>query len=113
MNTIHVSPAVTEKAYRLSTSQNTYIFDAPLAANKQQITDAIESQYEVKVASIKTLVRTGKAVRFSRGKGRYPGSTTRTDSKKAYVTLAEGNSIKVFDTEEVKDDKKASSKEKK
>lgn len=113
MNTIHVSPAVTEKAYRLSTSQNTYIFDVPLAANKQQITDAIESQYEVKVASIKTLVRTGKAVRFSRGKGRYPGSTTRTDSKKAYVTLAEGNSIKVFDTEEVKDDKKAKKEEKK
>ncbi len=113
MTLIHVSPAVTEKAYRLSTSQNTYIFDVPLAANKQQITDAIESQYEVKVASIKTLVRTGKAVRFSRGKGRYPGSTTRTDSKKAYVTLAEGNSIKVFDTEEVKDDKKAKKEEKK
>ena len=113
MNIIHVTPAVTEKAYRLSTSQNTYIFDIPLAANKQQITDAIESQYEVKVASIKTLVRTGKAVRFSRGKGRYPGSTTRTDSKKAYVTLVEGNSIKVFDTEEVKDDKKAKKEEKK
>ena len=113
MNIIHVTPAVTEKAYRLSTSQNTYIFDVPLAANKQQITDAIESQYEVKVASIKTLVRTGKAVRFSRGKGRYPGSTTRTDSKKAYVTLVEGNSIKVFDTEEVKDDKKAKKEEKK
>ena len=113
MTLIHVTPAVTEKAYRLSTSQNTYIFDVPLAANKQQITDAIESQYEVKVASIKTLVRTGKAVRFSRGKGRYPGSTTRTDSKKAYVTLVEGNSIKVFDTEEVKDDKKAKKEEKK
>ena len=113
MTIIHVSPSITEKAYRLSSSQNTYMFDVPLAANKQQIVDAIERQYEVKVASIKTLVRTGKAVRFSRGKGRYPGSTTRTDSKKAYVTLVEGNSIKVFDTEEVKDDKKAKKEEKK
>ena len=113
MTIIHVSPSITEKAYRLSSSQNTYMFDVPLAANKQQIVDAIESQFEVKVASIKTLVRTGKAVRFSRGKGRYPGSTTRRDSKKAYVTLAEGNSIKVFDTEEVKDDKKAKKEEKK
>lgn len=113
MTIIHVTPSITEKAYRLSSSQNTYMFDVPLSANKQQIVDAIERQYEVKVASIKTLVRTGKAVRFSRGKGRYPGSTTRTDSKKAYVTLVEGNSIKVFDTEEVKDDKKAKKEEKK
>lgn len=116
MNIIHVTPSITEKAYRLSTSQNTYLFDVPLAANKQQIVDAVESQYDVKVASIKTLVRTGKAVRYSRGKGRYPGSTTRTDSKKAYVTLVEGNSIKVFDTEEVKEEKpskKAAKEEKK
>lgn len=113
MNIIHVSPCITEKAYRLSSNQNIYMFDVPVAANKQQIIDAIESQYEVKVVGIKTLVRTGKAVRFSRGKGRYPGSTTRRDSKKAYVTLAEGSSIKVFDTEEVKDDKKSKKEEKK
>ena len=94
---IIVTPRATEKAYRLSTSQNTYIFDVPVAANKQQITDAVEAQYEVKVVSIKTAVQSGKAVRYSRGKRRYPGTTHRQDSKKAYVTLAEGNSIKVFD----------------
>lgn len=100
MNTIVVTPRPTEKAYRLSVSQNTYVFDAPTAANKQQIIKAVESQYQVKVASIKTLIQSGKAVRYSRGKNRYPGTTTRSDSKRAYVTLVEGDSIKVFDTDE-------------
>lgn len=100
MNIIHVTPRTTEKAYRLVSGQNTYVFDAPLNANKQQIIDAVESQFNVKVASVKTLVQAGKAIRFSRGKRRYPGTTNRRDTKKAYVTLVEGNSIKVFDTEE-------------
>ncbi|PID29874.1 50S ribosomal protein L23 [Candidatus Saccharibacteria bacterium] len=97
MNIIHISPRTTEKAYQLVTRDNTYVFDVPLGANKQQITDAVESQYDVKVAAVRTLVQSGKAIRYSRGKRRYPGTTTRRDSKKAYVTLVEGNSIKVFD----------------
>ena len=97
MNIIHVTPRVSEKAYRLVTADNTYVFDVPLGANRQQITDAVESQYEVKVAKVRTLIQSGKSVRFNRGKGRYPGTSTRKDSKKAYVTLIEGNSIKVFD----------------
>lgn len=101
-----VTPRATEKAYRLVSAQNTYIFDVPLGTNKQQIVDAVEAQYGVKVKTIKTAVQAGKSVRFSRGKNRYPGTTTRRDSKKAYVTLVEGDSIKVFDQEEVKEDKK-------
>jgi large subunit ribosomal protein L23 len=38
------------------------------------------------------------------GKNRYPGTTSRQDSKKAYVTLSEGK-IKVFEQEEVKEEK--------
>lgn len=105
MTTIYVTPRATEKAYGLVARNNTYVFDAPLAANKQQIIDAVESQFGVKVASIKTLIQSGKSVRFSRGKRRYPGTTHRKDSKKAYVTLVEGDSIKVFDTE-VQEEKK-------
>jgi large subunit ribosomal protein L23 len=92
---ILVTPVTTEKAYGQS-QKNVYVFTAPVAANKQQITEAIESQYGVKVAGIKTLVQSGKAIRFSRGKNRYPGTTHRTDSKKAYVTLSEGT-IQVFE----------------
>lgn len=105
MADIFVTPRATEKAYRLSTNQNTYVFDVPLAVNKQQITAAVELQYEVKVVSIKTAVQSGKSMRYTRGKNRYPGTTNRSDSKKAYVTLAEGNSIKVFDEVEQKEEK--------
>ena len=94
---ILVTPVTTEKAYAQS-QNNVYVFNVPLIANKQQIVAAVEEQYAVKVTNIKTLVQTGKAIRFSRGKNRYPGKTSRSDSKKAYVTLAEGNSIQVFDT---------------
>ncbi len=97
MNIVHVTPRVSEKAYRLVNDQNTYVFDVPLTANKQQIVAVIEKTNDVKVASIKTLVQSGKAVRFNRGKHRFPGKTNRTNTKKAYVTLVEGNSIKVFD----------------
>ena len=96
MTLISVIPRVSEKAYAQS-QNNVYVFNVPLTANKQEIAAAVETQFEVKVERIKTLVQSGKAVRFSRGKNRYPGKTSRKDSKKAYVTLAAGDSIKVFD----------------
>jgi len=96
MKTISVIPRATEKAYAQS-QNNVYVFNVPLSANKQEIVAAVETQFEVKVTGIKTLVQNGKAVRFSRGKNRNPGTTTRKDSKKAYVTLAEGDSIQVFE----------------
>lgn len=99
LSTILVTPVTTEKAYGLS-QKNVYVFNVPLAANKNEITDAITAQYGVEVKAIKTLVQSGKAVRFSRGKNRYPGTTTRSDSKKAYVTLAEGSTLALFEQPE-------------
>lgn len=93
---INIYPRATEKAYGQS-KNNVYVFDAPVSANKQQILAAVEEQYGVKTVSIKTLIQSGKAVRTNRGKRSQPGTTHRKDLKKAYVTLAEGNSIKVFD----------------
>lgn len=93
---ISVTPRATEKAYGLS-KNNVYVFNVPVSANKQQIVTAIKEQFSVDVISIKTLVQTGKVVGFSRGKRAQRGKTSRSDTKKAYVTLAEGNSIKVFD----------------
>lgn len=101
-----VTPRATEKAYA-QTRQNTYVFDVPLDANKQQIAKAVAEQFEVTVKNVKVVVQNGKAVRFSRGKNRYPGTTTRKDSKKAYVTLAAGSSIQVFEEPEAaKEEKK-------
>jgi large subunit ribosomal protein L23 len=96
MQNISVIPRATEKAYAQS-QNNTYVFNVPMTANKQEIVAAVETQFEVKVTGIKTLVQNGKAVRFSKGKRSQPGNTHRKDAKKAYVTLAEGNSIQVFE----------------
>ena len=96
---ILITPRATEKAYGLS-GKNVYVFNVPLTANKQQIAAAVAEQYEVKVINVTTAVQAGKAIRFSRGKNRYPGTTTRKDSKKAYVTLAEGNTIQMFEQPE-------------
>ena len=93
---ISIFPRTTEKAYAQS-QKNVYVFDAPETATKKQIIDAVESQYGVKTIGIKTLVQTGKAIRFSKGKRAHPGTTFRKNAKKAYVTLAKGDSIKVFD----------------
>jgi large subunit ribosomal protein L23 len=107
--TTHISvfPRKTEKAYGQSL-KNVYVFDVPLSANCNEIASAIETQFEVKVVNVRTLIQKGKAIRFSRGKKAYPGSTTRKDLKKAYVTLADGNSIKVF--EEVSSEEPAAAK---
>ena len=96
MTHISVIPRATEKAYAQS-QNNIYVFNVPLKANKQQIASAIEEQFDVEVTKVKTMIQSGKAIRFSRGKNRYPGTTTRKDNKKAYVTLAEGSSIQVFE----------------
>ena len=97
---ILVTPVTTEKAYGQSL-KNVYVFSVPMTANKQQIKEAIQTQYSVTIVEIKTLVQSGKAIRFSRGKNKYPGKTKRTDSKKAYVTLAADSSLSIFDQEEV------------
>ena len=105
MTPISVIPRATEKAYAQS-QNNVYVFTVPLTANKQEISAAVEAQFEVKVTNIKTLVQAGKAIKFSRGKNKYPGTTKRKDSKKAYVTLAAGDSIQVFAEQPAEEEKK-------
>lgn len=106
MKLINVHPRATEKAYRMITSNNVYVFNVPLNANKQEIAKAVEEQFEgTKVAKVTTAVQSGKAIRFNRGKRRYPGVTNRKDTKKAYVKLSEGK-IRVFDEVEQKEETK-------
>ena len=63
-----------------------------LSATKPEIAAAVEGLFNVKVLSVNTLVQKGKAKRF---KGR-PGM--RSDTKKAIVTLADGQSIDFTNT---------------
>lgn len=96
MSVLTIIPVNSEKAFATAT-ENVYAFKVPLTANKQQVAEAVESQYGVTVLKVKSLVVKGKSVAFSRGKRARPGITHRKDTKKAYVTLIEGDSIKIFD----------------
>ena len=80
------APVITEKATLLS-EKNQVVFRVSLEANKFQIKKAVETLFGVTVLGVNTLVVKGKTKRF---KGR-PGR--RSDIKKAYVKLAEGQTI--------------------
>lgn len=86
MYTIIRSPVITEKATMLG-EKNAVAFRVAMEATKPQIKLAVETLFGVKVVSVNTLVTKGKNKRF---RGR-PG--VRSDVKKAYVKLAEGQSI--------------------
>jgi large subunit ribosomal protein L23 len=65
------------------------VFEVAMDATKPQIKEAVENVFGVKVKAVNTVVTKGKVKRF---RGR-PGE--RSDKKKAYVTLEEGNTIDV------------------
>lgn len=106
-----VTPRATEKTYT-EQAKRTYVFLAPQDASKQSVAKAVAEQFNVTVEDVRILVRKGKKTRFSRGKHAYPGTTYRKDKKFAYVTVKEGDKIKVFDEpeEEKKVEKKADKK---
>jgi large subunit ribosomal protein L23 len=92
---LQVIPVVSEKSYAQA-QVGTFTFSVPLSANKQQIADAVAKQFDVKVTSVTTAITKGKVKRSYRKKGTSV-SGTRKDVKKAYVRLAEGQTIAAFD----------------
>lgn len=103
-----LEPRATEKSY-LEQTNRIYVFPVKRGMSKQAIAKQVEEEFNVKVTDVRTMIRKGKKTRFSRGKHAYPGITHRQDKKFAYVRLAKGNSIKVF--EEQEDNNKTSAKE--
>lgn len=89
MKDIIIAPVITEKSANIAESGKTYVFKVKKSANKIAIADAIESAFNVKVASVKTLNTKAKDKRV----GRYTGKTQ--TYKKAYVTLADGYAIEI------------------
>jgi len=88
-----VAPHITEKSTLLS-EHNAVVFKVAGDATKPQIKAAVEALFDVKVTGVNTLVAKGKTKRW---KGK---PYTRSDVKKAIVTLKAGDSIDV--TEGVK-----------
>jgi large subunit ribosomal protein L23 len=82
------APVITEKA-TMGSEHNQVTFKVPLDASKPEIRAAVEGVFGVKVTAVNTSVLKGKVKRF---KGRLG---TRSDVKKAIVTLAEGHTIDV------------------
>ena len=86
-----VRPLVTEKTTSFLGTDRTFAFEVALGANKRQIQRAIEQYYGVTVDTVRTAVMRGKVKRF----GRFHGK--RRNWKKAYVTLAEGQTLNQFE----------------
>ncbi|MFB2532754.1 50S ribosomal protein L23 [Paracoccus sp. p4-l81] len=81
-------PIITEKA-TMASENGAVVFEVARDSNKPQIKEAVEALFGVKVKAVNTVVTKGKVKRF-RGQ---PGQ--RSDVKKAYVMLEDGQTIDV------------------
>ena len=86
---ILIAPVVSEKSYSLL-DEGKYTFIVDPRANKTEIKIAVEKVFNVKVTSVNTLNRAGKTRRTRYGLGK------RKDTKRAIVSLAEGERIDIF-----------------
>ena len=83
---IILNPLVTEKSTQQS-EFNKMVFSVPISATKLDVKLSIEKIFSVKVLAVNTILLKGKVKRFKGVLGR------RSNTKKAIVTLAPGNSI--------------------
>ncbi len=88
-----LGPHVSEKATRLTERHNQVVFKVAPDATKAEIRKAVESLFKVNVEAVQVLNMKGKTKRTARGLGK------RSDMKKAYVRLAEGQSIDLVEVE--------------
>jgi len=88
---IILEPMITEKALRLKDEANQYVFKVDAGANKIEIKKAIASRFSVQVDSVRVVNIKGKPRQRFTKRGKVSGFTS--SYKKAYVTLAEGNSL--------------------
>ena len=97
MNAVNVfevlrAPRVSEKTARMQEVSNQYAFEVARDATKADIKAAIEQLFAVSVKSVNVVNVKGKSRAFRNRAGR------RGDWRKAYVTLAEGQSLDVMST---------------
>jgi large subunit ribosomal protein L23 len=83
-------PLVTEKGVTKKETERTLCFEVPAAANKVLVKQAVEKLFKVKVEEVRTANFVGKM----RRRGRFVGQ--RSDWKKAYVRLKEGEKVPDF-----------------
>ncbi|MGC8509361.1 MAG: 50S ribosomal protein L23 [Acidimicrobiales bacterium] len=90
---ILIRPVVSEKTYALMDA-GTYVFVVDPRATKVDVRNAVEQAFNVKVVNVNTLNRKGKSTRNARTGvvGSRPGT------KRAIVTLRQGDSINLFES---------------
>lgn len=91
LHSIIKRPLITEKSTKSRDEANKFIFEVDRRANKIEIGNAVERIFKVKVIDVRTMNMTGKKKRMGRIVGQ------KSDWKKAIVTLAEGNTIEMFE----------------
>lgn len=96
MNTASLKPRVSEKAYALSENGNTYIFDIEPGTNKHAVARAVARQYDVTVENVRIAGVPGKSQKRYRDRGRKSISGRRSDIRKAFVTLKDGDKLPFF-----------------
>jgi large subunit ribosomal protein L23 len=85
-------PVLTEKSY-MGIADKGYVFEVAIGANKEEIKEAVERIFDVKVASVNTARIQGKIKRQGRTQGRRP------ERKKAFVQLKEDSkAIEFFES---------------
>lgn len=87
LHQIILGPVISEKSTRVAEKRNQAVFKVLRDAEKPEIKEAVEKLFNVKVEGVQTLNVKGKTKRFGRSEGR------RSDWKKAYVTLAQGQEL--------------------
>ncbi len=81
-------PIITEKSTMLSRGEEKkYLFEVAMNAKKEEIKEAVENLFDVKVTEVNTVIVRGKVKQVKRVAGK------RRNYKKAYVTLQKGQSI--------------------
>lgn len=91
---IEIRPIITEKANRETEKLNRYTFAVSPDANKFQIKDVVEKLYNVRVVKVNTALYAGKRKRRYTKSGLIKGQ--KPAFKKAYVTVAEGQTIEYY-----------------
>ena len=91
---IQIRPLITEKANSVSEKLNCYTFAVSPDANKFQIKDLVEKLYNVRVTSVNTAYYAGKRKQRWTKSGLLRGK--KPAFKKAYVTVAEGQTIDYY-----------------
>lgn len=90
-----VRPLYTEKMAGQQEALNKYAFQVDKDANKIEIKKAIETKFEVKVKSVRTMNLNGKMRQQMTRKGRFSGR--RPNWKKAIITLEPDYKLELFD----------------